>query len=87
MAEEFGELLDAMEEAEVAAIAKEGADVIVTVLGTMAEYGIPFDAVWDAVHASNMAKRGPDGEVYRREDGKIVKPPGWQAPDIAGLLR
>jgi hypothetical protein len=52
----------------------------------MAEMGIPFDAVWRAVHESNMAKLGPNGEIIRREDGKVLKPPGWTAPDIAAVL-
>jgi hypothetical protein len=30
-----------------------------------------------------MAKEGGGA----REDGKILKPPGWVAPDIAGVLR
>lgn len=83
MKEEFRELLEAMEEKDATHIAKEAADVLVVVLGTAAEYGIPFDAVWEAVHESNMAKLG--GPV--REDGKILKPPGWKPPDIESILR
>lgn len=48
--------------------------------------GIPFDAVWDAVHAANMAKVWPDGTVHYREDGKVLKPQNWTAPDIEGVL-
>jgi predicted HAD superfamily Cof-like phosphohydrolase len=84
--EEVAELLEALEEGDLEHIAKEAADVVVVVLGTMAEYGIPFDAVWRAVHASNMAKVGPDGTVRRRADGKVLKPEGWQPPDIAAAL-
>jgi predicted HAD superfamily Cof-like phosphohydrolase len=86
MAEEHRELVEALEADDVANSAKEAADLIVTVLGTMAEMGVPFDAVWAAVHASNMAKRGPDKQVIRRADGKILKPEGWQPPDIRALL-
>lgn len=85
--EECAELLAALHSEPPDAVAKEAADVIVVVLGTMAEMGIPFDAVWSAVHESNMAKRGPNGEITRREDGKVLKPPGWTPPDIAALLR
>lgn len=89
MREEFREFLDEVtaENPDPAKEAKEAADVLVTVLGTMAERGIPFDAVWAAVHASNMAKLGPGGVLVRRADGKILKPPGWVPPDIAAVLR
>ncbi|WP_063023866.1 hypothetical protein [Nocardia niwae] len=47
---------------------------------------IPLDEVWQAVNDSNMAKL-VDGKVVRREsDNKILKPEGWTAPDIAGVL-
>lgn len=50
-------------------------------------YGIPLAAVWDAVQAANMAKVDPvTGKVRRREDGKILKPDGWQPPNIAAVL-
>ena len=84
--EEHEELIEALDEQDLAHIAKEAADVIVVVLGTMAEYGIPFDEVWKAVHASNMAKVGEDGMVARREDGKVLKPDGWEPPDICKII-
>ena len=84
--EEYDELIEALDEQDLAHIAKEAADVIVVVLGTMAEYGIPFDEVWDAVHKSNMAKVGEDGKVTRREDGKVLKPDGWKPPDVEKII-
>ncbi len=80
--EEYLELLEAMSEEDPAHIAKEAADLLVVVLGTAVEYGLPFDAVWQAVHESNMAKAGGP----RREDGKILKPPGWKPPDIQSII-
>ena len=38
--------------------------------------------VFEAVHAANMAKVG--GGV--REDGKVLKPPGWQPPDVEAII-
>ncbi len=87
MDEEWWEFrVEAYKQRDLAEVAKEAADLIVTVLGTMAEMGIPFDAVWAAVHASNMTKIGPDGAVRMRPDGKILKPEGWQAPDIGAII-
>tara|TARA_R110001606_G_scaffold297277_1_gene445048 strand:- start:16871 stop:17338 length:468 start_codon:yes stop_codon:yes gene_type:complete len=39
----------------------------------------------DEVTRSNLAKI-VDGKVLRRADSKILKPDGWQPPDIAGAL-
>jgi predicted HAD superfamily Cof-like phosphohydrolase len=86
MREERRELDEALEAGDLIAAAKEAADEIVTVLGTMAEMGIPFDQVWAEIHRSNMAKIGPDGVVRMRPDGKILKPEGWRVPDIAAVL-
>jgi predicted HAD superfamily Cof-like phosphohydrolase len=89
MDEEWREFRDeafVVNPSNMAGVAKEAADLIVTVLGTMAEMGIPFDTVWEAVHRSNMTKIGPNGSVVMREDGKILKPEGWCPPDIAGIL-
>lgn len=84
MSEEWSELNEAMDACDIVEIADACADLVVTVLGTAAEYGIPFDPVWEEVQATNFAKVGSNGEVRRRHDGKIVKPPGWCPPDIVG---
>jgi len=50
-------------------------------LGGLVELGIDPSPLWDIVHRANMAKLWPDGTVRRRpEDGKVIKPPGWQDP-------
>lgn len=82
MYEEFLELMDGMDACNIADIADGCADVIVTVLGTAAEYGIPFDKIWAEVHRSNMDKKG--GPM--RADGKMLKPEGWLPPQIRSIL-
>ncbi len=57
-------------------------DVLCVVYGTAVEMGVDLSKFWDAVHASNMEKRGGP----TRTDGKKLKPLGWTAPDIAGVL-
>jgi predicted HAD superfamily Cof-like phosphohydrolase len=88
MREELNELTTEMNEPDdnLADIAKEGADLIVTVLGTMAEYGIPFDEVWNAVCESNLSKLDADGKPIYRPDGKVLKSDLYQPPDIQGIL-
>lgn len=63
------------------------ADLDYVVEGLRCILGIDGQAVVGEVHAANMRKLGPDGKPLRREDGKVVKPPGWQPPDIAAVLR
>lgn len=81
--EEFSEFQWAIDDRDLPATADAIADLIYVLIGTAHEFGIPLEPIWDAVQASNMAKEGG----ATREDGKILKPPGWSAPDIAGILR
>jgi predicted HAD superfamily Cof-like phosphohydrolase len=83
--EEYRELCDA--ELSMDEIAKELVDLIYVAIGMALEFGIPLEKVWTEVHKSNMAKADPlKGGVIYREDGKVLKPEGWQKPDIAGVL-
>jgi predicted HAD superfamily Cof-like phosphohydrolase len=46
--------------------------------------GINLRSIFNVVHKANMDKRFPDGTFHKRDDGKIIKPPNWQEPDIRG---
>lgn len=80
--EECNELVEAMDEADLPGVADACADLIYVAIGLAISYGIDLRPVWEAVHHSNMAKAGGG----TRADGKVLKPPGWQAPDIAAIL-
>jgi len=54
------------------------ADLIYVCVGAALAFGIPLDRVWAEVQRANMAKLGGP----RRADGKILKPEGWQPPNI-----
>lgn len=57
------------------------------VVSFAAAHQIPLTEVFDAVHASNMSKLHPDtGKPILREDGKILKGPGYFEPDIGQVL-
>lgn len=68
---------------DLVAIADGCADLKYVTIGTEHEFGIPALAVWDEVQRSNMSKVGGG----TREDGKIMKPSDWLAPDIASVLK
>ncbi len=71
------------EHGDMPQIADGLADLVYVVLGTAISYGIDLRPVYEAVHAANMAKVGGP----TRSDGKLLKPEGWQAPDVAGVLK
>ncbi|MGW3443419.1 pyrophosphohydrolase domain-containing protein [Streptomyces sp. NPDC001076] len=90
-----GELLaeEAAEVAEVAVggpldrLAHELADVVYVAYGTALVHGIDLDTVLAEIHRSNMSKLGPDGQVARRADGKVLKGEHYRAPDVSAVLR
>lgn len=65
-------------------IADGCADTIVVSTGTLISCGVPLEPLLELVDASNLAKFTPGYSI--RPDGKVIKPAGWQKPDIAGLL-
>lgn len=41
---------------------------------------------FQVVHDANMAKLYPDGTAKIRDDGKILKPEGWQPPNLKSVV-
>ena len=80
--EEARELNDALQEGDMVGAADAIADLLYVTFGTAVEMGIDMEPVFDEVHRSNMDKVGGP----TRGDGKVLKPPGWQGPDVAGVL-
>jgi hypothetical protein len=62
-------------------------DLIVVLIGYGFSRGWPMQALWNCVHATNIAKIDPEtGKVRRREDGKVLKPIDWTPPNIEALI-
>jgi predicted HAD superfamily Cof-like phosphohydrolase len=80
--EEAHETVDAIEAGDLIGAIDGLCDLLCVVYGAAAEFGVDLEPFWDEVHRTNMAKAG--GPL--RADGKRLKPPGWTAPDIAGVL-
>jgi len=63
-------------------------DILVVTIGALHSIGVDTEGAWNEVHRSNMAKvDAGTGVVLRREDGKILKPEGWQPPNLKQYLR
>ena len=75
-----------MQPADREACLKELADLVYV----CAQYAENMD--WDLeqalrrVHKSNMSKLGNDGNPIYREDGKVLKGPNYQPPDLSDLV-
>lgn len=49
------------------------------VYSNLARLGVDPTGVFEAVHEANMGKLWADGKPRYRDDGKIVKPTGWES--------
>lgn len=80
--EESLELTSALFEMDLEKIADGLADLIYVLIGLALHYGINLEEVWKEVHRTNMNKVGGG----TRKDGKILKPEGWEPPNIKAAL-
>jgi predicted HAD superfamily Cof-like phosphohydrolase len=63
-------------------------DIMVVTAGALHSLGVDADGAWKEVMRSNFAKVDPrTGKVTRREDGKVLKPEGWEPPRLKTFLR
>lgn len=85
--EEVSELDVAARTNDLTGIADGIADCIYVLIGMALEYGIPIEEVFNEVHRSNMSKVWANGEVRRRIDGKILKPPTYSPANIEAILQ
>lgn len=83
--EETDEVDMALYGAPLEEVAKELADLVYVVYGTAIALGINLDEAIRRVHESNLTKL-VDGKPEYREDGKILKGPHYQAPDMEGVV-
>lgn len=84
--EEAQELREALENQDLVEVADALTDILYVVYGTGHAFGINLDKCFEEVHLSNMSKLGSDGKPIKREDGKVLKGPGYFKPNIVKLL-
>jgi len=68
-----------------AKLARELADVVYVAFGTAHAFAIDLDAALAEVHRAAMSKLDPATMVVRA-DGKVLKPPGFMAPDMTEAI-
>lgn len=86
--EEFNELMDAQIQENDTEICDACFDLMWVVVGYMKSRGWDCESIWDEGAKSNLSKIDPvSGKVIRREDGKILKPEGWQPPNFAKFVK
>ena len=86
ISEEFSELAQAIDDRDMIQIADALTDLLYVVYGAGHAFGIDLDECFQEVHSSNMSKLGPNGKPIHREDGKVMKGPGYFEPDLEGIL-
>lgn len=82
IAEEANEIMEGASKGDIVAVVDGLCDLLYVTYGFAVGFGIDLESFFDEVHRTNMLKcSGP-----KREDGKQLKPEGWQPPRIAAML-
>jgi len=90
--EEFKEFLEAEQQLIMgltinsADCLKELADLVYVCYQYAANLGWDLDEALDRVHESNMSKLDDNGNPIYREDGKVLKGPNYQPPNLTDLV-
>jgi predicted HAD superfamily Cof-like phosphohydrolase len=63
-------------------------DILVVTIGAIHSAGFDAEGAWKEVMKTNFAKIDKEtGKVRKREDGKVLKPLGWKAPELSSFLK
>ena len=63
-------------------------DILVVTIGAIHSAGYDAEGGWKEVMSTNFAKIDKEtGLVRKREDGKVLKPVGWVAPNLTPFLK
>ena len=63
-------------------------DILVVTIGAIHSMGADAEGAWKEVMSTNFAKIDKEtGKVRKREDGKVLKPVGWTAPELKQFLK
>lgn len=86
--EEADELAQAIQQHDKVETLDALIDILVVTIGAIHSLGVDAEGAWNEVLVSNLAKIDKDtGKVRKREDGKVLKPEGWQPPNLGKYVR
>ena len=86
--EEYWEFQDAIKARDEVEQLDACMDMIWVILGYCKMKGYDVDGAWAEVARSNLAKINSEtGKVIKRADGKVLKPEGWTAPELAPFVK
>ena len=78
--EEYNELSTAQDKVEALDAL---VDILVVTIGAIHSMGADAEGAWKEVMRTNFAKIDKEtGKVRKREDGKVLKPLGWEPPNL-----
>lgn len=83
--EELEEYNDAINEGDLGKAFDALIDLTYVAKGLAYKHGFPWGEGWDAVQQSNMDKEPADSTSGGK--GGVIKPSGWNAPDIDSIIR
>jgi predicted HAD superfamily Cof-like phosphohydrolase len=85
--EEVGELVEAVAADDRVEQLDALVDILVVTMGAIRAGGFDGEGAWKEVMDTNFAKIDLEtGKVRKREDGKVLKPDGWKAPNLVSFL-
>lgn len=85
MEEELNEYIDADAIDDLVGVADALGDLLYVTLGTALAHGIDIEPIFEEIHRSNMTK--VSSHLKTRQDGKVLKGLGYEAPKIAKLIK
>ena len=81
--EENSELKEAINNCDSVEVLDALTDILVVTIGAIHSMGADAEGAWKEVMRTNFAKIDKDtGKVRKREDGKVLKPLGWEPPNL-----
>ena len=86
ISEEYNEFMYAIKNEGYEQELKELSDLVYVCYQYAENMGWDLDEAMDRVHKSNMSKLGLDGRPIRRNDGKVLKGPNYQPPNLSDLV-
>ena len=85
--EETDELEEAIQDNDKVEQLDALVDILVVTMGAIRAAGWDGEGAWKEVMDTNFAKINPEtGKVRKREDGKVLKPDNWKAPELAQFI-